>query len=74
MKNQHLLELFSTSQAAELLACSPKKLYRQRNSGYLKLGIHFLDQRSPDSSVADLRWNVRAICQAWSIPPEKRQS
>lgn len=70
---QPWLELHSTAEAAKLLACSPKKLYKQRNSGYLKIGIHFIDQRSPSSAVADLRWDVTAIRQAWSVPPEKRK-
>ena len=66
-------ELHSTADAAKLLACSPKKLYKQRSSGYLKIGIHFIDQRSPNSAVADLRWDVSAIRKAWSVPPEKRK-
>ena len=70
---QFWLKLYPTAEAAKLLTCSPKKLYRQRKSGYLKIGIHFIDQRSPNSSVADLRWDVAAIRKAWSIPPEKRK-
>jgi len=70
----HSSRLYSTAEAADLLCCSPKKLYKQRNSGFLKLGEHFVDQRDPDSSVADLRWDVAAIRRAWSIPPEKRSS
>ncbi len=66
-------ELYPTAEAARLLACSPKKLYKQRSSGYLKLGIHFIDQRSPGSALADLRWDVTAIRKAWSVPPERRK-
>ena len=68
---QFWLELYPTAEAAKLLTCSPKKLYRQRHSSYLKIGIHFIDRRSPNSSFADLHSDVVAIRQAWSFPKKE---
>ena len=67
-------QFLPTAEAARMLACPAKKLYKQRSAGYLKLGIHFIDQRSPGSALADLRWDVGAIRKAWSVPPEKRKT
>ena len=48
-------------------------LYRHRESGLLKLGTHYLDISDPNAHKASYRWNLAAITEAWSVPPEYRE-
>jgi hypothetical protein len=63
----------STATALRYFDIGFSTLYRHRDSGLFKLGVHYLDLSDPNSKQSSYRWNLAALTAAWSVPPEYRE-
>jgi hypothetical protein len=61
-----------TTQTANHLGTTADTLYRHKRLGYLKLGYHYRIV-SPPGGKQTCAWNIEALAELFSTPPELRK-